>query len=111
MDKEKVIERANSMYESTGEIDIVELCSLLGIDVYGDDESSINAKISVSDKKNFEITFNSKHQLTRVRFSIAHTRADVKIIAPYSGISASKNGASHHCNADLAIMRAIPTAI
>ena len=53
MDKEKVIERANSMYESTGEIDIVELCSLLGIDVYGDDESSINAKISVSDKKNF----------------------------------------------------------
>jgi Zn-dependent peptidase ImmA (M78 family) len=75
MDKEKVIESANSMYESPGEIDIVELCSLLGIDVYGDDESAINAKISVSDKKNFEITFNSKHPLTRIRFSIAHELA------------------------------------
>ena len=75
MDKQKLIEEASSMYESCGEIDIVKLCSLLDIEVYGDDQTEINAKISFINNEKFEITYNAKHSLNRVRFSIAHELA------------------------------------
>ncbi len=75
MDKQELIEYANSMYESCGEIDIVKLCSLSGIEVYGDDQTEINAKISADSKENFEITYNATHSLNRIRFSIAHELA------------------------------------
>ena len=75
MEQEELIKKAQEMYDECGEIDIVKLCALLKIDVYGDDQPFINAKISCKDKKNFEITFNSNHPLTRIRFSIAHELA------------------------------------
>lgn len=75
MNKQKLIEEASSMYESCGEVDIVKLCSLSDIEVYGDDQTEINAKISFINNEKFEITYNAKHSLNRVRFSIAHELA------------------------------------
>lgn len=43
-----------------------------------------------------------------VRNSIAYPKLNVKIGATHAGISVGEDGATHQCNEDIAIMRAIP---
>ncbi|MCL2054039.1 MAG: transketolase family protein [Oscillospiraceae bacterium] len=43
-----------------------------------------------------------------VRNSIGYPRLNVKIGATHAGISVGEDGASHQCNEDIALMRAIP---
>lgn len=44
----------------------------------------------------------------QVRNSIGYPHLNVKIAATHAGISVGEDGASHQCNEDLALMRAIP---
>ena len=44
----------------------------------------------------------------QVRNSIAYPQLNVKICATHGGITVGEDGASHQCNEDIALMRAIP---
>lgn len=50
----------------------------------------------------------SLRALEQVRSCVCYGRTNVKLAAGYAGVSAFKDGASHHSITDLAIMRALP---
>ena len=52
--------------------------------------------------------FASGRAFEQVRNSIGYTHLPVKIGATHAGISVGEDGASHQCNEDIALMRAIP---
>ena len=52
--------------------------------------------------------FASGRAFEQVRNSIGYPHLNVKIGASHAGVSVGEDGATHQCNEDLAIMRAIP---
>lgn len=52
--------------------------------------------------------FASMRAAEQVRFAVGYTNLKVRIIAMYSGLNAARNGPSHHCEGDIAVMRSIP---
>jgi transketolase len=53
-------------------------------------------------------TFASMRASEQVRTSVAYPKINVKIVTTHSGLSIGTAGATHFCEEDLAIMRAIP---
>jgi len=72
-----IINLAKNSYENTGAVDVVNLASKLGIEVYAVNENdNFVAQIKYSnDEKKFYILVNKNHPHTRQRFSIAHELA------------------------------------
>ena len=69
------------------------------------------AGLALSGKIPFVSTFAvfaSMRSSEQVRTSIAYPRLNVKIVVTHSGLSIGTAGATHFCEEDLAIMRAIP---
>lgn len=56
-------------------------------------------------------SFASMRACEQVKLVVAYPRLNVKIVAPYAGLSGARNGPSHHCTEDLAIMRAMPNMV
>ena len=52
--------------------------------------------------------FASMRAAEQVRFAVGYNNLKVRIIAMYSGLNAARNGPSHHCEGDIAVMRSIP---
>jgi len=52
--------------------------------------------------------FASMRAAEQVRFAVAYNNLKVRIIGMYSGLNAGRNGPSHHCEGDIAVMRSIP---
>ena len=52
--------------------------------------------------------FAAGRSFEQVRNSIGYPHLNVKIGATHAGISVGEDGASHQCNEDIALMRAIP---
>jgi len=52
--------------------------------------------------------FAAGRAFEQVRNSVCYPKLNVKIGATHAGISVGEDGASHQCNEDLALMRAIP---
>ncbi len=52
--------------------------------------------------------FASGRMYEQIRNSIGYPNLNVKIVATHGGISVGEDGATHQCNEDLALMRAIP---
>lgn len=52
--------------------------------------------------------FATRRACDQVAISVAHCRANVKIVGAYSGIVSGNNGATHQAVEDVALMRAIP---
>lgn len=52
--------------------------------------------------------FASRRACDQVAMSVAHCRANVKIVGAYSGVVSGNNGATHQAVEDVGIMRAIP---
>jgi len=52
--------------------------------------------------------FAAGRAFEQVRNSVAYPKLNVKIGATHAGISVGEDGATHQCNEDLALMRAIP---
>ena len=55
--------------------------------------------------------FASMRACEQVKLVVAYPRLNVKIVAPYAGLNGARNGPSHHCTEDLAIMRAMPNMV
>lgn len=55
--------------------------------------------------------FASGRAFEQIRNSIGYPKLNVKIGATHAGISVGEDGATHQCNEDLAIMRAIPNMV
>lgn len=52
--------------------------------------------------------FLSLRAVEQVRTCVAYARTNVKLIGHYAGLSDYKDGATHNCVKDLAVMRALP---
>ena len=52
--------------------------------------------------------FAAGRSYEQVRNSIGYPHLNVKIGATHAGISVGEDGATHQCNEDIALMRAIP---
>lgn len=52
--------------------------------------------------------FAAGRSYEQVRNSIGYPALNVKIVASHGGVSVGEDGATHQCNEDLALMRAIP---
>ena len=52
--------------------------------------------------------FAAGRAFEQIRNSIGYTHLNVKIGATHAGISVGRDGASHQCNEDIALMRTIP---
>ena len=52
--------------------------------------------------------FAAGRAFEQVRNSIGYPHLNVKIGATHAGISVGEDGATHQCNEDIALMRAIP---
>jgi transketolase len=52
--------------------------------------------------------FSSRRACDQVAISVAHCRANVKILGAYTGIVSGNNGATHQAVEDVGIMRSIP---
>ncbi len=44
----------------------------------------------------------------QIRQAVAYPKLNVKLVATHGGITVGPDGASHHCNEDLALMRVLP---
>jgi transketolase len=72
---------------------------------------AVAAGISTCGKTVFASTFAifaSERACEQVRNSICYPALNVKIGATHAGLSVGEDGASHQCNEDIAIMRALP---
>ncbi len=72
---------------------------------------SVAAGIAATGKKVFASSFAmfaSGRAFEQVRNSIGYPHLNVKIGATHAGISVGEDGATHQCNEDIALMRAIP---
>lgn len=47
----------------------------------------------------------------QIRNSVAYPRLNVKLCATHAGLTVGEDGASHQCNEDIALMRALPNMI
>lgn len=52
--------------------------------------------------------FSAGRAFEQVRNSVGYPHLNVKIVGSHAGISVGEDGASHQCNEDIALMRAIP---
>ena len=52
--------------------------------------------------------FAAGRAFEQIRNSVAYPRLNVKIGATHAGISVGEDGATHQCNEDIALMRAVP---
>lgn len=52
--------------------------------------------------------FATGRAFEQIRNSVCYPRLNVKIAASHAGLSVGEDGATHQCNEDIAIMRAIP---
>lgn len=71
----------------------------------------IAAGLAATEKVPFASTFAmfaSGRAYEQIRNSIGYPHLNVKIGATHAGISVGEDGATHQCNEDLALMRAIP---
>ena len=71
----------------------------------------IGAGLATTGKVPFVSTFAmfaAGRAFEQVRNSVAYPKINVKIGATHGGISVGEDGASHQCNEDFALMRAIP---
>ena len=70
----------------------------------------IAAGLAIAGKVVFASTFSifTHRAWEQIRNIVAHDRLDVKIAGSHSGLTASKDGASHQSLEDLALMRVIP---
>ena len=71
----------------------------------------IGAGLAITGKVPFVSTFAmfaAGRAFEQVRNSVAYPKINVKIGATHGGISVGEDGASHQCNEDFALMRAIP---
>ena len=77
MEKDEILRLALECKQDDDSIDIIQLASKAGIDVYGNEDSDdFNAEIThISSQNKFEILVNTNHSLNRQRFSIAHELA------------------------------------
>lgn len=77
MNRDEILKLALECKQDEGAIDIIQLASKAGIDVYGSNASDdFNAEIThISSQNRFEILVNTNHSLNRQRFSIAHELA------------------------------------
>jgi Zn-dependent peptidase ImmA (M78 family) len=77
MKKDQILKLALECGQDTGSVDIVQLASRAGIDVYGTDApDDFNAEIThIPSQNKFEILVNTNHSLNRQRFSVAHELA------------------------------------
>jgi Zn-dependent peptidase ImmA (M78 family) len=77
MDKSEILQLALKCRQSDGSIDIIQLVSMVGIEVYGKEESEdFNAEIvHIPHQDKFEINVNTNLSLNQQRFSIAHELA------------------------------------
>jgi len=77
MDKIEILKLAIECKQDDGSVDIIQLVSKVGIDVYGHEESDdFNAEIiHISARDKFEILVNTNLSLHQQRFSIAHELA------------------------------------
>ena len=55
--------------------------------------------------------FAAGRAFEQIRNSIAYPQLNVKIGATHAGISVGEDGATHQCNEDIALMRAIPNMV
>ncbi len=72
---------------------------------------SVAAGIAATGKKVFASSFAmfaAGRAFEQVRNSIGYPQLNVKIGATHAGISVGEDGATHQCNEDIALMRAIP---
>lgn len=77
MNKIEILRLALECRQDDGSVDIIELASKIGIDVYGNEESDdFNAEIThIPSQDKFEILVNTNLSLHQQRFSIAHELA------------------------------------
>lgn len=77
MEKNQILDLALRCKQDDGSVDIVQLASMAGVDVYGIDEpDNFGAEIThISHEDKFEIVVNTTHTLNQQRFSIAHELA------------------------------------
>jgi Zn-dependent peptidase ImmA (M78 family) len=77
MNKEQILDLALRCTQDDGSVDIVQLASMAGVDVYGNEEpDSFSAEIThIPSENKFEIVVNTTHSLNQQRFSIAHELA------------------------------------
>lgn len=71
----------------------------------------VSAGIASTGKIPFASTFAvfaSMKAAEQMRFIVGYTNLNVRVAAMYSGLSAARNGPSHHCECDIATMRSIP---
>lgn len=74
----------------------------------------IAAGLAATGKVPFASTFAmfaAGRAFEQVRNSIAYPKLNVKIGATHAGISVGEDGATHQCNEDIALMRAIPNMV
>ena len=55
--------------------------------------------------------FAAGRAFDQIRNSLAYTNLNVKVIGTHAGITVGKDGATHQCIEDMAIMRAIPNMV
>lgn len=75
---------------------------------------SVAAGIAATGKVVFASSFAmfaSGRAFEQIRNSIGYPKLNVKIGATHAGISVGEDGATHQCNEDIAIMRAIPNMV
>ena len=75
------------------------------------DLMGVAAGIATTGRKPFASTFAmfaAGRAFEQVRNSIGYPHLNVKIGATHAGISVGEDGATHQCNADIALMRTIP---
>jgi len=56
-------------------------------------------------------TFSPGRNWEQIRVSVCLSNANVKIIGSHAGVSAGKNGPSHHGTEDIALMRVLPNMV
>jgi transketolase len=75
---------------------------------------SVAAGLATCDKIVFASSFAifaSERACEQIRNSVCYPKLNVKIGATHAGISVGEDGASHQCNEDISIMRAIPNMV
>ena len=84
-------------------------CGIAECDMMG-----IAAGLSLTGKVPFASSFAmfaAGRAFEQVRNTIAYPKLNVKIGATHAGISVGEDGATHQCNEDIALMRAIPNMV
>lgn len=101
MNKSKILDLALRCKQDDGSVDIVQLASIAGVDVYGSEEpDNFGAEIThIPSEDKFEIVVNTTHSLNQQRFSIAHELAHFVLhpekIKQYGSLRKEADGANY----------------